>query len=536
MTVNRNEPSKVLWGPRPQVNLSGGSMKERCAVLYDGLGKDAKVVAVGYEAEVQARTPETEQRLVVGFKLHLYDLKAKVPWRVNKTVQEVYEDFLQYVLENIIKPRWFPGGNFDPDDILWIFTTPAVANMTSQTALKRAAKTPLHQALKLQIDFKTVFQVNDVIVIMDCGSGTIDVGVYRLLELSASGKWKAQHLRQVGLVGAGEKVDEEFRKYLKSRMGREAFEEFVADFAAFQSFMRLWAEEVKPVWHSPTDSVSMQLPIRMATIMNKHGNWQQFLDGQDQEANLLIISGDDMETICRAVFNSVFYEYHNLAKDFKIRSLFTVGGTVYMKYLKNRLRREIKESRNFLDTLDRAFPDMYCVEGGALAAASLDAIVARCPPMGIGIVMYLSLPKPKNWQQPPVRQESDWTIDQDPDEYACPKNNRLIWKKCFIPITTVGDRVFVTHYYRMTRSITPQSEEHGVVYIWIATTTERIDKVAAFSDLDRGRLTEPKRYAVQMGPEVKQRKVVIKIEFRLGEVAFLAETEEGQQAEELQPL
>ncbi|KAJ3048340.1 hypothetical protein HK097_010658 [Rhizophlyctis rosea] len=181
---------------------------------------------------------------------------------------------------------------------------------------------------------------------------------------------------------------------------------------------------------------------------------------------------------------------------------------------------------------------MCCVEGGTLAAAALDAVVARCPPVGIGVVMYLSIPKPKNWQPRPHREMhgNGSEMDSYSDEYACPDNPRLVWQKCFIPITAVGDRVFVTKYYRMTRSITPQSKNDDEVCVWLATTTERITEVVPFTKVNRRQLTEPKEHSMRLGTGAGGRRVRIKIEFRLWEVAFFAETEEGQQAEELQAV
>ncbi|KAJ3046941.1 hypothetical protein HK097_000385 [Rhizophlyctis rosea] len=516
--VYRKEPWRVYIGPKPPINLSGGANKDLCVVLFNRQGKDAKIVAVGYEALAMARTPEARQCLVIGFKLALYGLNTEVPWTVDKTVEEVLADFIQNALKRATK----------------------LAGMIHVITISEP-EAALYQALKLQMERGIKFCIGDTIVIIDFGSGTIDFGVYQLIELTAHKKWKAQLLRQRGIVGAGEKVDAEFLKMVKCRMGNAAFDEFASKSDALQDcssallVMKLFNDKIKPVWHDPKENIAISMLVPMETAMKKHGTWQQFLEDQQHEASLFVVSGADMSAICRSAFDPALEVYRNLAKEFHITFCFTVGGTVYMKYLQKRLGEDIKEFRPFLEPPGLSYLDMYCVEGGGLAASALDAIVARRLHVGILVAQYRYLTKPKNWQKPAER-ESDWEIDGEPDEYEDPTIKNRLWRKVVVPINVVGDHVFVTNYYQMSRPITPQSTEDSAAYVWPVITTETIREVTAWADLDRAQMTEPTKFLVPMGPEVRDREFKIKIEFRLGEIAMFAITKEGLVAGEMQPL
>lgn len=218
------------------------------------------VVTWGYAArrklaDLRTAKDATQYALVHGFKMQLRRKSQSVdgplfqrgdrPFEMNGRMWPVVEligDYLQFIkraaTEDVTKAT---SGVITEDLIRWCITVPAIWTEPQKQLMRRAAERagitkpgdelidrlvlalePEAAALFCQSDdvdmTESALKRGDVIMIVDCGGGTVDITTHRVLDALA--------MEEIA-VGAGGAhgstyVDREFERYLMSRLGAEA--------------------------------------------------------------------------------------------------------------------------------------------------------------------------------------------------------------------------------------------------------------------------------------------------------------------------
>ncbi|CAG8565160.1 9924_t:CDS:2 [Ambispora gerdemannii] len=399
-----------------------GPLKINTVLQYDENFNN--VIAWGSQALVgepqrrRKKTAANSSKPIELFKLHLGNIpeEQKVKLPPNCPAEKAITDYLREMEE--VERRW-PGIDFF-NHVRFVVTVPAEFTESTKTIMRKCVydagliKSLGTQNLKFTTEPEAAalycikslkeqdLTTGATYLVVDCGGGTVDLTVRKLLDDNQIG----ETTERSGDFCGGTYVDKEFLKYLESKVGEYAMK-MLRDkhYGQLHYMIHQFCERVKiPFTGESSDFKTYELDIEKNCPALK-----QYVSGQAREE-----LSDEEEWIIELDFSTVkrFFDpvverilrliEAQLDKSRYCSVMFVVGGFSESKYLQKRIKQKFKSCRVVIPP----HPMAAIVRGAVEYGLNADAIKTRVLKWTYGVQTYPKFQR----GDPPSRKTSDGRI------------------------------------------------------------------------------------------------------------------------------
>uniref|UniRef100_A0A3Q2FYK7 Heat shock 70 kDa protein 12A-like n=1 Tax=Cyprinodon variegatus TaxID=28743 RepID=A0A3Q2FYK7_CYPVA len=381
-TVTRREEESEPFIKRWGAEEGADTPKTPTCILFD---PDQTFMKFGYEAKsayFKIKKQEAKNYYFFeDFKMDLYgkeitkDLKIKAANNKEITALKVFSESLRFLKDDALKTiRSNTGGmEFSASDFIWVLTVPAIWDESAKQFMRKAAiqagivteetKDKLVIALEPEVasvwskklpsnGFITQNQSRDSLdqtpgtqyIVVDCGGGTIDITVHRILK---EGALKELHKASGNNLG-GQTVDRKFKEFLREIFCDGVWEEYEENYQS----------EVQKILYDFTfvkrvdGEIQIRCPYNLIKLARKKKDIERFFESVDG-----VFWCDGSIRISREKLRSFFDESllgismrlrEILNKDLSFDYILLVGGYAESQILRQHINEEFGEDYKIL--------------------------------------------------------------------------------------------------------------------------------------------------------------------------------------------
>ncbi|XP_014879836.1 heat shock 70 kDa protein 12A-like [Poecilia latipinna] len=377
-TEEESDPKLKRWGAGQGLDTP----KTPTCILFD---ENGKFLSFGYEAKaayINMRGEEAKRHYFFGeFKMALYgkdlnkDLKIKATNNKEMTALKVFTESLRFLKDDALRTigSTTSGVPFKASDFTWVLTVPAIWNPSAKQFMREAAtqagiitegdEDKLVIALepeaasvwckKLPADgFITKNHSRDSLdqtpgtqyIIVDCGGGTIDITVHKVL---GGGALKELHKASGNNMG-GQTVDRKFKKFL-----REIFTDGVWD-----EYEEKYPSEVQKMMYDFTclkkvdEDIQITCSFNLGKLAQKKKDIETFfesIEGASWNEGVIKISKKKLRSFFDESLQGITQSLREILKeDLDIRYILLVGGFAESQILRQHINKEFGEEYKIL--------------------------------------------------------------------------------------------------------------------------------------------------------------------------------------------
>ncbi|KAJ3040211.1 hypothetical protein HDV00_011308 [Rhizophlyctis rosea] len=508
----KGKPYDYVELPKTQYHPSE-RCKEASVVLYDAANSAARPVAVGYEAiKLHSHEPDYRTRVVKSFKLHLYD-EVEDAWNtVGKSASEVLQDYMEHYIPQIQEL-------VELDETLAILTAPAKAEPSALYKLRQAAnRAGLHEVAiipaqeaallcvlnDLELMKKNFFKNESTVAVVDAGGGTVDIGVYRLIQ--ARPPWKVEEVeKSISLVGAGEKMDLSAKNWFRNLVGQAAWAEFERSSPReFFEYEDAW-DKIKGTYKNGNASFTFYPSLKTAT--KKHSTYYGLKGAQTVDETRILMPAQQIQNIFDSVIDPILELLNENNAKHHLDYIIPVGGMGKMPYFIEKLHQRfprVAGAASALHWKNYSPRDLYVVRGAYLSGHPQTQFAAsRIVKKTIGVVFYMRTEKLSR----AAMNEADRHNNEEEDI----------------------DRVQDWPDYNSTPG------HHGVE-VYLLTTTEEVTGLVPFSRLNPEMCDEAVRYDVEFNDDWRgEKNMKLALRFHLAELMVQLRSADGSKEVRMHP-
>lgn len=356
----------LLYGPAGAVAW-GYAARRKLAELRTA--KDARQYTLFHGFKMQLRYKPTSTD---GPVFHRGDRPFELNGR-KWLVVDLIADYLRFIkqaaVEDVTKAT---SGAVTEDLIRWCITVPAIWTEAQKQLMRRAAekagltesgdRLPDKLVLALEPEAAALFcqsedadmtesalEPDDVVMIVDCGGGTVDITTHRILEGAA--------MEELAVGGGGAHgstfVDREFERYLIERLGvdvirayeQESPNDYVAMMAAWERLKCSYGDSAG----GEGDTYFLPLDARLYRLLREGfpNTLQRLASEQNGDDSSIYLRDEDMRRIFKPAVNGTLQRIHEQLKrlgSHHCNYMFLVGGFSRSPVLRKAIEDEFKTS------------------------------------------------------------------------------------------------------------------------------------------------------------------------------------------------
>ncbi|KAL4009204.1 hypothetical protein ACER0C_003056 [Sarotherodon galilaeus] len=348
------DPFLKTWGKE----LGLDTPKTPTCILFN---EDEEFLGFGYEAKtvyIKMRSEETKKHYFFeNFKMRLYDKKLSRDMTIEaangKTMKalKVFTESLRYLKDDAQKTiaRNTEGRKFIPSDFTWVLTVPAIWDSSAKQFMREAAAqagiitegTQHHLIIALEPEAASVWckrlpadgfitknhdgrslSQGTQFMVVDCGGGTIDITVHKVLD---GGALEELHKASGNNLG-GQTVDRKFKEFLREIFSHGVWDEYERNFPSeVQRIMNdfMFLKQVD-------DDVHMVCPFNLGTLAQKRQEIEKFFEtvvGASWDGGSIKISKERLRSFFAESLKGITDSLREiLKKDLHIEYILLVGG------------------------------------------------------------------------------------------------------------------------------------------------------------------------------------------------------------------
>ncbi|PKY37990.1 hypothetical protein RhiirA4_439064 [Rhizophagus irregularis] len=351
--ANENIVTNEKW---PSIS---GTLKTNTVLQYDD--ENEEVVSWGYSALVkqpnEKKKNRKETKPVELFKLHLGDLSEDLKVKLPKGVgcEKVITDYLREIGKFIEKTieTCFKGIDFHKH-VLFVLTVPTeylekdkdiMRNCAFNAGLENLQFTTEPEAAAIYC-IQNVSKEHDLLtsgttfMIVDCGGGTIDITIRKLIGNNQLG----EVTESTGDFCGSTFIDKEFFKFLCKKLGDSAINPFRDEcYGQFQYMIQKFCQHVKLPFTGDL-KFSYELDIEEVAPNLKRYIQNEIKDEMEENEWLIKIDYDDVKAMFDPVVNKIIRLIHLQLSNAQEEcpTMILVGGFSESKYLQKRIKEEFQ--------------------------------------------------------------------------------------------------------------------------------------------------------------------------------------------------
>ncbi|KAL4009139.1 hypothetical protein ACER0C_002991 [Sarotherodon galilaeus] len=358
------DPFLKTWGKE----LGLDTPKTPTCILFN---EDKEFVKFGYEAKtIYINMQEEEAKknyFFENFKMMLYgkklskDVLFKAANGKSMKALKVFTEALRYMRKDAIKTinTNTEGRKFIPSDFTWVLTVPAIWDSSAKQFMREAAaqagiitegtqekliialepeaasvwckKLPADGFITQNHDGGSLSQGTQFMVV-DCGGGTIDITVHKVLD---GGALEELHKASGNNLG-GQTVDRKFKEFLREIFGHGVWDEYERNFPS--EVQRIMNEFM--FLKKGDDDVMIMCPFNLGTLVQKKKRQEiekffEKVQGASWDDGSIKISKEKLDTFfadsLKGIIDSI---RETLNKHLNIEYILLVGGYAESKILR----------------------------------------------------------------------------------------------------------------------------------------------------------------------------------------------------------
>ncbi|KAF0520398.1 actin-like ATPase domain-containing protein [Gigaspora margarita] len=385
------------------------------------------VISWGFDALANEPTKRrkkdksTPSRPVELFKLHLGDIQAKekpvLPSKI--TPERAIADYLQKfgeIIKEEVERRW-PGIDFFRM-VRLVVTVPAEFNEETKRIMRQCIYNAglINNSGTQNLKFTTEpeaaaihcmkvlkehgLKTGDKYLVVDCGGGTVDLTVRKLLDNNQLG----EDTERSGNFCGGTYVDKEFLKFLEGKVGKHAIKMLREKHYGHLSYMiQQFCERVKTRFTGEkSDFRKYSLDIEKVCPSLKQYVSGSALDELEEEDWEIDIDFENVKDFFDPVVNKILLLISAQLNQSKCTVMFLVGGFSESKYLQQRIKQKFPGCKVAVPP----YPMAAIARGAVEYGLDMDAVKNRVLKWTYGVEIYPEFQE----GDPPSRKESDGHI------------------------------------------------------------------------------------------------------------------------------
>ncbi|CAG8642102.1 37601_t:CDS:2 [Gigaspora margarita] len=245
-------------------------------------------------------------------------------------------------------------------------------------------------------------KTGDKYLVVDCGGGTIDLTVRKLLDNNRLG----EDTERSGDFCGGTFVDKEFLKFLEAKVGRYAMDIFrIKHYSQLSYMIQQFCERVKTRFTGEESEFrKYSLDIEKTCPALKQyvsGSAIDELEEEDWEIN---ISFETVKSFFDPVVSKILQLISIQLDKSKCTVMFLVGGFSESKYLQQRIKQRFSKCKVVIPP----YPMTSIARGAVMYGLDMDAIKNRVLKWTYGVAVYPEFEE----GDPPLRKRSDGSIEK----------------------------------------------------------------------------------------------------------------------------
>ncbi|RIA97896.1 hypothetical protein C1645_813429 [Glomus cerebriforme] len=254
---------------------------------------------------------QKEENLVELFKLHLCDKKPDEPFLPEKlTYKKVITDYFNEMVKKTVTTRW-PGIEYNYQ-VLFVLAVPAEFPENSKVTLRESEAAAIY--CLDTIETKIQDYIGKSFLVVDCGGGTVDLTIRKLLK---------------------------FIKFLETKIGNSAIDNFKKDhYGQYQLLIHEFCRNVKlPFTGIEEDYKNYELDIK-----RKFPSLKKYINN-DNKLKIKFTFEDVKKMFDPVISEVIKLIREQLDHDETCSTMFLVGGFSESKYLQKRIEEEFINNR-----------------------------------------------------------------------------------------------------------------------------------------------------------------------------------------------
>nr|XP_022296014.1 heat shock 70 kDa protein 12A-like isoform X2 [Crassostrea virginica] len=421
----RNKPSEVTVVNWENHANNGFSYKAPSVLL---LNQTYQFVAFGYEAEKQysdiiTKEPTDQYLFVKNFKTELVNDRGLQRHLLVKDVLHrfipahgLFIETIRFLRKHFLGTLKSRGLSFKEDDIKYIVTIPAMWTDVAKQIMRESAGVagikprnlelafepevaavhcmhiPSENLSGIRKDLKEMSEPGRKFAVLDLGGGTADMTIE---QNTLDGKINLVHKATGGLWG-GDKVNQEFSKFLRNVVGENIFNKFIRENILDFLFINGQFETKKRSIRKDTEGeIVLQLPVSLCeTYVEGTGiSLAETIRNSIHSRDISVMRGrfNISAEKCRSFFTGAIIGIIEHAKEMlskpeyqDVKHILMVGG--------------FSESPLVIDEMRSCFPDkrvivpvdagLSVLKGAVLYGHNTDIITSRPSPLTYGLSLY----------------------------------------------------------------------------------------------------------------------------------------------------
>ncbi|XP_005817149.2 heat shock 70 kDa protein 12A-like [Xiphophorus maculatus] len=373
-----SDPRLKSWGKDHGLDTP----KTSTCILFD---QNEEFVKFGYEAKttyIKMRGEEAKKHYFFeGFKMALYgkdlnkNLKIKAANNKEMTALKVFSESLRFLKDDALKTinSKAPGQNFIASDFTWVLTVPAIWDESAKQFMREAAtqaeivtegtEDKLMIALEPEAALvwcKTLLSDGFITqnhnsvsldqtpgaqtIIVDCGGGTIDITVHKILK---RGALKELHRASGNNLG-GKTVDRKFKEFLREIFTDGVWDEYEETYPSEVQRMIFDFSRLKQV----DEDIEIPCPYNLGKLARKKKAIEKFFEsvqGASWNNGVIKISREKLRSFYDESLQGMTKSLKEiLEKDLKIDFILLVGGFAESKILQKHINEEFEAEYKIL--------------------------------------------------------------------------------------------------------------------------------------------------------------------------------------------
>ncbi|XP_032424332.1 heat shock 70 kDa protein 12A-like isoform X4 [Xiphophorus hellerii] len=372
-----SDPRLKRWGADQGLDTP----KTLTCILFD---QNEEFLKFGYEAKttyIKMRGEEAKKHYFFeGFKMALYDkdlnknLKIKEANDKEMTALKVFSESLRFLKDDALKTinSKVPGQNFIASDFTWVLTVPAIWDESAKQFMREAATqagivtegdekklvivlepeaasvwckklpsdgfiTQNHNSVSLDQTKGTQY------IIVDCGGGTIDITVHKVLE---GGALEELHKASRNNIG-GQTVERKFKEFLKEIFCDGVWDEYEENYPSEVQNIMYDFISVKQV----DEDFEIQCTDNLGQIIEKKKDLETYFEsvqGASWDEGTIIISKEKLRSFYDESLQGITKSLKEIKENWNIGYILIVGGFAEYQMLRQHVNEHLSKELKIL--------------------------------------------------------------------------------------------------------------------------------------------------------------------------------------------